>query len=77
MVVKSLCSSPVGASLLGHKVRFRRSMEIAIVDWEWTACGLVSFVNGVQRSSLNCSQGQCSDWDSETKSEMSQGSTEL
>ena len=56
IVVNPFSSLPEGASLSEHKVNFLMSRETAIVDPEWTACGQVSFVNDLQRSSLNCSK---------------------
>ena len=56
MRIDSFNSLPEGASLFEHKVSFLVSRETAIVDPEWTACGQVSFVNDLQRSSLNCSK---------------------
>ena len=77
IVVDPFSSLPEGASLFEHKVSFLMSRETEIVDPEWTACGQVSFVNGVQRSSLNCSKDSVQIGMVKPNSEVNQGSTEL
>ena len=75
----SLYSLPVGASLWGHRMVFHESMETAMVDHEQHS--LAWWASRQPRTcatSLNCfSRAVFKVWDSETKLEMRQGTTEL
>ena len=75
----SLYSLPVGASLWGHRMMFHESMETAMVDHEQHS--LAWWASRQPRTcatSLNCfSRAVFKVWDSETKLEMRQGTTEL
>ena len=75
----SLYSLPVGASLWGHRMVFNGSMETAMVDHEQHS--LAWWASRQPRTcatSLNCfSRAVFKVWDSETKLEMRQGTTEL
>ena len=61
----------MGASLLGHKKMFHESTETAVVDRERRPLTWLASSTAYRATSLDCSQGQCSVWDSETKPEMS------